>query len=398
MVGNLRTYIIERGLMFAMFLLLPILSFVNFPPKYIVISFLFIVVFFSYLNKNKTFRFIAFSKPLFIWLVLTAYQWMNAMYKHVPEVNVLDLFHGFKIYACIVFFAYVSIKDFNRTIISLVVVFTAYLLMSFLLNTESHNDRLSGVIFATALGQTAALLGVYVAYYCLSRNFSIKRSILYYILPLIVILSTQSRNSLAMLCIIFIGHVLAYNAKKGLKIWRLFIIIAIIAFISLQLLDLLIEHTELGQRFNDLSELKASQEVNGLSTGTFFDTIVGDRLRYYVIGYQLFLEAPITGIGMWNFKYLAGGDYPLHSEYMVQLCEGGIIAFSLWVWFYITIFLGIFKSVYPKYIKIVAIFSVISILFCSIYARVFYYEYFYPVIGIAISLSPSVNNKHKHAK
>jgi O-antigen ligase len=99
------------------------------------------------------------------------------------------------------------------------------------------------------------------------------------------------------------------------------------------------------------------------------------------------MESPFTGIGMWNFMHKSKVEFPLHSEYMVHLTEGGLIGFFIWSLFIITVFRGVIKSKQPHYIKIIALFSLVQIMFCGIYARVFYYEFFYPVFGIAIALT-----------
>lgn len=395
MIQTFSRYKLERLTVFVMFLLLPLMGFFEIPFKYVIISLIFIAVYIHYFLRYSLFRGIAFSKPLFVWFVLTLYHWFNAMYNKVPEVDAYDLLHGLKIYVCIVFFVYIVSKDFDKSIFTLIVVFLSLLLMSFVLNTKTPDNRLSGVLYSTGLGQRAALTGVYIAYYCVTNKISVIKSSVFYIVPLIVILSTQSRNALAMIFIIIIGHLLANNLKKGLKIGRLFIVLLILGLISFQIVTFIMEHTDIGQRFAALNTLDQSQKVNNIATGTFFDTLVGDRLRYYVVGFQLFIESPFTGIGMWNFKYEAGGIYPLHSEYMVHLCEGGLIGFLIWFYFIYLVIKGVLKSNKPIFIKLIALFSMFSILFCGIYGRLFYYEYFYPVIAIALSLSPTIESKTK---
>lgn len=313
------------------------------------------------------------------------------MWKQVPEVDILDLLHALKIFSCILIFTYLARKNFEQTIKTLFLCFMGYLLLSFVVNggisNDEFNGRMSGVIYATELGQTAALTGVYIAYYSLLHNWNKLKIAAYYSLPLMVILFTQSRNSLAMIAIGIIGHSVAYYYKKGKKISRLLISLSILLVVSFFVFDFIIEDTEIGKRLSNTEEVRRSQEVNDLSTGTLFDTVVGDRLKYYVLGWTYFLESPFTGIGMWNFEYKSKGEYPLHTEYMIHLSEGGVIALFLWLIFITLLIKGVRNSYYPKEIKIIALFSIIEILFCGIYARVFYYEFFYPVIGIALALS-----------
>lgn len=402
MFNNNRPFIVDRNIIFTLFILSPIFSVINLPGKYTVISALFLIAFWYYFHF-KELRNIVLSYPLIIWLILTIYHWINAIQKKVPEVDYLDLLHGLKIYSCLAIFTFLARKNFDQTIRSLFNCFGIYLVMSFFINDTSSEElsgRLTGVIYATALGQTAALSGIYIAYYSIRNNISVLKTVLFYSLPILVILLTQSRNSLVMIVIGIIGHSLALALKKRLNMRKIIFTILILAITSLWSFDLVIKNTDIGKRISETESVKKSQEVNNLTTGTYFDNIVGDRLVYYVRGFEFFKDSPLTGIGMWNYEYVSKGNFPLHTEYMVHLSEGGVIAASLWLLFILSVFKGVRKSNIPKHIRIIAIFSIIEILFCGIYARVFYYEFFYPVIGIALSFSswgyPKVKNRLQH--
>lgn len=88
---------------------------------------------------------------------------------------------------------------------------------------------------------------------------------------------------------------------------------------------------------------------------------------------------------MWNYKNYTGGRYPLHSEYMVHLCEGGIIGSALWLSFIFFIVFIIWKYINIKEYKLSAISSVLVLLFCAIYAREFFEEVFYPPYALIIA-------------
>ena len=389
MIANSRVYMVDRWIIFTLFLLSPLLSGINFPAKYTIVSLIFLMVFWYYYH-NKGFRLIAWSYPLMLWLILTIYHWVNGIRHKVPEVDILDLLHGLKIFACIAIFTFLARKNFDQTVKNLAICFQVFLVLSIIVNGGSigeGDERLSGVIIATALGHAAALSGIYIAYYSLRYHLSIIKSIAWYMLPLIVIILTQSRNSLAMFAIGILGHVIAFLVQKGANQLKTIIVILLLGMIAFGVFELVISNSGIGARLANTESAVITAENNGLSTGTIFDKIVGDRLVYYVVGWRFFLQSPVTGIGMWNYKYLSQGDYPLHTEYMVQLCEGGIIGAVIWLLFIIAVFRGVMKSKQIRYIKIIAIFSLLEILFCGVYARVFYYEMFYPIIGIAISLS-----------
>lgn len=381
-----------------LFLVDPIISYINIPGHNAMVSCLFLLVFMQY-YKYKHFRTVAFSLPLTIWLILTIYQYSNGIIKNVPGVDFIDVLHGLKIYACIAIFTYWATSDFTKTVQILLKTFLLYLIIAFFVcdfNSKELGGRMSGAIYATQLGQTAALFGVYIAYLFIIGKLKIRNTISLYIFAFIVILFTQSRNSLAMLSLCIIGLYIAQIFKRRKQISKNIIIGALCVTFVIILGAYFVENSNIGQRIiTERDRAETSYFYTQYGTGTFFDRIVGDRLVYYVMGWKYFVSSPITGIGIWNFKYIYGGDYPLHSEYMVQLCEGGIIAAILWCLFIYMAIKYIRKSYALISIKIVAYTSIVMILFCGIYAREFFYEFFYPVYGLLLSLYFSNKIKKK---
>ena len=58
------------------------------------------------------------------------------------------------------------------------------------------------------------------------------------------------------------------------------------------------------------------------------------RAIQYEFGYEKFLENPYFGIGLNNYKQFDGYNLVLHSEYLVQLIENGLVGFILFFLFY----------------------------------------------------------------
>ena len=73
-------------------------------------------------------------------------------------------------------------------------------------------------------------------------------------------------------------------------------------------------------------------------TGIWIFDMLGDRGFYYVRGLELWIQSPWTGIGLGNFRLKNQFSMDQHSEYMIQLCELGVIGFSLFVLFYSNLF------------------------------------------------------------
>lgn len=380
----------ELYISLVLFTLPPVWWFLGLPGKHLFGSILFTLAFFYYVEDIK-FRKIATSYPLLIWGFLTVYHLINAFYNKVPEVNALDILHGFKIYACIVLVAYWGSLDFKEATRILLISFLARCAVGLLLififvgfNTHARMTGMGGS--ATQTGQAAAITGIFIAYYNIFKKCSVWKNCLLFALPFIVIIFTQSRNSLAMLLMsVFTTAIMYVNREKRMSVIKS-ITISILLVTVLYFSYSIFLGTDFGHRaINVMEKTETDKFYRIYSTGTIFDTIVGDRLIYYVYGWDLFLTKPITGIGMWNYMYLTHGVYPLHSEYMVHLCEGGMIGITLWSLFVLSVIGIILKYSKDIKIKVSALSSVFVLLFCGIYAREFYSEWFYPVYGLALA-------------
>lgn len=353
-----------------------------------IVSCLFILPIFFYW-EDREFRKIVFSFPMLVWLGLTLYQYLNGINKQVPEVNYIDLLHGFKVYSCILIFAYWASIDFKRAISILV---KAYLIRCIIvlayLSIGGVGDRLTGAGgSATGLGQFAAILGIFIAYLNALNYVSFNKNVIMSGIPLLIIFLTQSRNPLAMFGMSLVITYYAFTKFRGGNITLRFILLLFVGLIGLYALMPVLEETAFAERVMTVQDrLEESYSFKTYATGTIFDTIVGDRLVYYVLGFEYFKSSPLTGIGIWNYRFLTGGTYPLHSEYMVHLCEGGLIAATLWVLFNFCIIRIIRRIQFNKTLKWVAAGSLFILLFCAVYAREFFYEFFYPVYGLILAL------------
>jgi O-antigen ligase len=91
-----------------------------------------------------------------------------------------------------------------------------------------------------------------------------------------------------------------------------------------------IENTALRERFDEGVEYGEGLNTTGIEA---LD-LLGDRVGNYIIGWDIFKDNPLTGIGLTNYKHKGHGLLLLHTEYMVQLTECGIIGTILFLLFY----------------------------------------------------------------
>lgn len=148
--------------------------------------------------------------------------------------------------------------------------------------------------------------------------------------PVFVSVMAGSRMGLLTFFIIMIGLV---SSKLNLKKPRTLIFL-IVGFIVLYFgLDYILHNTLAGERV-----LGTQDEVNDryadFKTGTILD-LLGDRGFMYYYSWPLFLEHPITGIGLYNYIQYSPWGMRLHTEYATQYVENGLLGFVPFISFLI---------------------------------------------------------------
>jgi O-antigen ligase len=187
------------------------------------------------------------------------------------------------------------------------------------------------------VGMNANFIGLYsyiLVAIILYKFYSLKNS--YYtkiillvacILPIIIIMKSGSRSAFGMLAFLGVGQIIINRSKDFVKSLAIFIVGFIFVFFTL---SYVITNTYLGKRI--LETTRQTEDPVAERTGTIFDKF-GDRGIYYVLGYKLFMDQPIRGIGLGNFKNYHGRAV-MHPEIMIQLTELGIIGTILFFLFY----------------------------------------------------------------
>ncbi len=85
-------------------------------------------------------------------------------------------------------------------------------------------------------------------------------------------------------------------------------------------------------------------------------TSEGIRLEFWKVGIKRFIESPLVGYGVGSYGELyqrfgtredsirSSRPHP-HSEYVIQIVQGGIVAFGLFLFLVITVFSGLMKKI-----------------------------------------------------
>ena len=222
--------------------------------------------------------------------------------------------------------------DSDRTIKSL---FYCWLLFVFigLVTMQGHTRDVMGEDVtrqSNAMGNTYINASVFLlmfAFYALNKGL-IKFNIFIVacLLEILAVLLSGSRKGMLSIFIIFF---MSYVGKKTDMCLKQMVRVSIIAVIAYMIVQIIMTYTVAGLR------IQVGLEEEEYADNWFLSKM-GDRAFMYDYGWELFLENPLTGIGLQNFRWqnALGIELALHTEYMVQICECGIIGSVLFLIFY----------------------------------------------------------------
>ena len=381
----------------SLLLVLPtvLFSVMNIPFGHLFTSVAYIMVFVCFL-KFKSFRRLICSKTLLLWLILIVYHYLNGYLKHVPDLRMVDYVHAFKMYSAVCIFSYLFLIDLKATLKYFSIALFIWLIVASCMTGFNAAGRLSGKkIIAVTFGKYSAILCIFIVYYMGVLKDKTIRMLQLCLFPIGVILLSQTRNAFGMVLIQLLGFFYGIKFKGKIKI-KFFIPALFIALFTYVSIGYVVNNTALGNRLKDQKSYEY-YESKGIATGTLFDKIAGERLVYYVNGFNLFLKHPLTGIGINNYQHVNGGIFPMHVEYMVHLCEGGLMAFGIFALFLFAIFKRIIRMKYERPMFILLTSTFLLQLFTSMYSVSFDQEIPVIIYGFLIAAgtqkldSPCIN-------
>lgn len=358
----------------------------------------FLTVSWLFLQHRNKFTPILLS-PASVWLILMVYHFINLKFNVGTDFD-LSLFTGnilpcFILYLC-TYIAYYDFNFFIRNIVILYLVFIIFAVFAYLIGNTFDFDGRIGI-----KGFHPNVLGQYAGYYCLLLSIYIIcfkpkliKICLLLVPPLTLIFYSESRNSFVILMFGVISYIIGYGLNKKLNISTIvksLLMLVVFYYAGMYLLD----NTSLGERLLSGLSGDSSQVKLQYASGTIFDTILGERVMYYVMGFEIFPNHPTFGIGLWNFVEYNPFEMPFHTEYMVHLVEGGLIAFSIDLIFIIRIIKLFITVRHRTHIYYQLLVCFVCILINGITARIFPYNQFFCVFGAIIGyLMASRKEKH----
>jgi len=243
------------------------------------------------------------------------------------------------------------------------------------------DNRLNGLVHSNELAQCAGmglLLLVYMKYYL---RLSYVVVLLLSTLFIVAIIGAGSRNGFLLFLFFTVMLMVTRMFQKNIDMKNYLINILILLSVGI-CITYMLTSTGLGERVLASSE---KAKLYNLGTDTYLDKL-GERGFYYVRGWANFLVHPLLGIGMWNFGPYNHFPAPLHSEYMIHLCEGGLIGIAVYGSFVYQFLKNLLRDFFHNRNEytFIPILIFVAYMAVGITAREFYYIQFYPLLGFCL--------------
>ena len=356
---------------------------------------------------NRNWRICFKISPILIWTIWIIYATLNVTVQghrtywttngivewHEDQFYIQDILKQLVVMVCV---AWMYLKDPQRLLKHLVIIFMTIAVATILFDSVNKSWGDTGR-FGTVMGNTASLTMVVLAFIlsiCWYRKY-IKPRYIYmsFIIAIGLMLAIQTRKALVAFCIISIfTYLTKYDIRKPSNWIAIIIFMILIAGIG----EFVLDNTAIGERFATTKD--DGENVNELGIPAL--DWLGDRAFHVYLGWNIFLEHPLCGVGLENTQYYTNLPYPLHQEYIGQLAENGIIGFSLLILFYINIIKGVTKRFadYHSYgICLICIGGILAILFISFTAWTWQHGYFFVLFGI-LAVESRINHTVKKSR
>lgn len=341
---------------------------------------------FAYAIGNPLFRYMLASKYSVLFGVLITYHCLNYIFNGAITFNreYVQTFRPLvENYIILNLSCYLFLKNTSKALKYIFVGYFVYVLLTFNIVSidASFENRLTGLIHSNQFAQCAGMGLLLLAYMKYYTRLSYLTVFLLSLLFIAAIVGSGSRNGFLLFVFFSLMLLVGSIFRGNMKIQNY--ILTVFVFASLYLCTTyILTETGLGERVLSTEEWAKHYRVG---TNTYFDKL-GDRGFYYIRGWANFLDHSLFGIGMWNFAPYNHYKYPLHSELMIHLCEGGIVGiliYSSFLFLFVKrLVINFFRDKNEHTVLPVLIFT--AYIAVGISAREFYYVMFYPLLGLCL--------------
>lgn len=306
----------------------------------LLLSFFSIVVVF--LNINK-FKLLLRGKPIIFWFLWCIYAFFN-YYLH-PHTNISLSFFGlyYKIFIPLIVMTVVVIEYERNTVGLLWICLITH--VTFMAAGYFFD---SGILFRdlgkeNVLGNAYAIISSFTLFYLVLLN-RLKRipSFVFLVLAFLIIFvlamsGTRKAFGAGLLMLAFWGFSLL--DMRRVRSW---ILLGVLIAVGLWGYNYFMENTFMGARMEYLEEQQESYLPDDAPKvlGLF-----GNRAPHYYYGWDIFLEHPVFGVGTGQGRVEESINLItyIHSEYMAQLVDGGLVGFLLFISFFLLVVVRVLR-------------------------------------------------------
>ncbi|WP_300358494.1 O-antigen ligase [Fluviicola sp.] len=361
-----------------------------------------LVLILNTLHDNQFYKKHFLARPFYLWLIWIIYNGINLLIKGFNHETSLGLY-----IITTLFIPYLSMiisykeiqRDKTKFLNFTVVILVIFSLLSVtvlgkgeLTDSDANLEvqRVSG-----KLGNIGPLISLFILFF-LSLLYIIKKKrletlIIFTIYIIGVVALSGTRKAIGAVMLILLASYLA-------KIKFTFKNILATIFISLVLsfgYNYVMENTALGVRFE--KGIADGQKANTSNIEAL--NFLGDRAFFYIDGWMIFTENPLSGIGLENYTSVSKNNYRLHTEYIVQLTETGLIGTSLFFLFNFSIgkrLISTWKKYKNRRSEVWGLSGgFLAILFLGLTAWTYSFPHYFIVFGVIIGFLETIRREEE---
>ena len=342
----------------------------------------FLTIFLIILNfiSNRRFQLLLFSKPIIFWGIWVIYSCINLINKGYQGEESIFFFVTLNLIVPFLVMLIVSLEwSYSNIKILKFLLFTFFIYGLIILFFFDTSLTITGDRNSNIIGNVGSLNTMFVVFYSsllyVYKKLTLKKVLFYVLFALLIILLIATRKAFGAVLIMMVFAIISQFNISVKNIIR-FVFFSLFIFFST---SLILNNSTIGDRFSNIEQ--EGQNFN--TTDNQILDLLGDRAFFYIEGWSQFIKTPATGIGLNNFMRIADSNYTIHSEYMVQLTEGGVIGTLLFLFFYFWLILNLYKSLKKnKEITTVLIGGLLAIIFVNITAWTYAFPQYFACFGI----------------
>lgn len=338
---------------------------------------------------------ISLSKPFVFWLLWIIYSTINTVYKGLPEDLNLFLFVSNSLFLpflvmIIVYLEYLN--DSKLLLKSFFVIIISYIFLTFFSLEILKGGRLMVQGVGNSMPNTFAFFAFLILLGFAKSTFGKYKTTFFLVVILIAIVLSGTRKALGAVFVILIFALLSHFFHRSIKTKFTVGFFVMLIYFAYQFI---IEKTFIGGRFQQIESDATMFNTTNIQILNF----LGDRASYYILGWEVFLDNAFTGIGLRNFMYYTGFTHGLHTEYMVQLAECGVIGTLLFVLFNWSVGRSLIRVLLlnreNKKSALILVGAFLSILFMNLTAWTYAFPIYFAIYGVIIANVNQLLNQSK---